>query len=139
MPCRSVGGDFFDYVDLPDGRFGFILGDVAGKGSPAALLAAAVLGMFSAEATYQSARAPLVTRLNRGLFRRAIDARFLTAFYGILGRRRLAHLFQRRAQRADAASTKDGVRRLETGGIVLGLFEHATFDEETRSRWRPAT
>ena len=54
----AVGGDFFDYVDLPAGQFGFIVGDVAGKGSPAALLAAAVLGMFSAEATYQAARRP---------------------------------------------------------------------------------
>ena len=84
MPCRAVGGDFFDYVDLPTGQFGFIVGDVAGKGSPAALLAAAVLGMFSAEATYQAGAAPLMTRLNRGLFRRAIEARFLTSFYGML-------------------------------------------------------
>src|SRR6516162_6202711 len=44
IACRAVGGDFFDYVDLPSGGFGFIVGDVAGKGSPAALLAAAVLG-----------------------------------------------------------------------------------------------
>ena len=85
MPCRSVGGDFFDYVDLPSGQFGFILGDVAGKGSPAALLAAALLGMFSAEATYQQNAAPLLTRLNRGLFRRAIEARFLTTFTGCSG------------------------------------------------------
>src|SRR4029077_3448746 len=53
VPCRAVGGDFYDYVDLPTGAFGFILGDVAGKGSPAALLAAAVLGMVSGEATHQ--------------------------------------------------------------------------------------
>src|SRR5438093_1086681 len=85
VACRAVGGDFFDYVDLPMDRFGFIVGDVAGKGSPAALLAAAVLGMFSAEATYQAGAAPLITRLNHGLFRRAIEARFLTTFYGILG------------------------------------------------------
>ena len=84
IPCREVGGDFFDYVDLADGRFGFMLGDVAGKGSPAALLAAAVLGMFSAEATYQTSAAAVITRLNRGLLRRHVDARFLTAFYGIL-------------------------------------------------------
>src|SRR5207253_1560439 len=49
IACRAVGGDFFDYVDLPTEQFGFIVGDVAGKGSPAALLAAAVLGMFSAD------------------------------------------------------------------------------------------
>ncbi len=55
-----------------------------GKGSPAALLAAAVLGMFSAEATYQTGPSPLMTRLNHGVFRRAIEGRFLTAFYGML-------------------------------------------------------
>src|SRR4029453_13773908 len=64
VACRAVGGDFYDYVDLPTGQFGFIVGDVAGKGSPAALLAAAVLGMFSAEATYQVSPASLITRLN---------------------------------------------------------------------------
>src|SRR5437867_875676 len=57
VPCRSIGGDFFDYVDLPSGQFGFIVGDVAGKGSPAALLSAAIVGMFSAEAMYHGSAA----------------------------------------------------------------------------------
>src|SRR5438034_1136144 len=77
VPCRAVGGDFYDYIDLPNGNFGFLVGDVAGKGSPAALLAAAVLGMFGAEATYQTQAAALITRLNKGLFRRKVEARFL--------------------------------------------------------------
>ena len=84
---------------------------MAGKGSPAALLAAAVLGMFSAEATYQTGAAPLMTRLNHGLFRRAIEARFLTTFYGMLGAGRIAHLLQRRPQRAAA-----GRRRRASAG-----------------------
>src|SRR5256885_3996739 len=84
VACRAVGGDFYDYVDLPSGQFGFILGDVAGKGSPAALLAAAVLGMFSAEATYHTGTSPLMTRLNKGVCRRGIEGRFLTAFYAML-------------------------------------------------------
>src|SRR5262249_54239673 len=84
VACRAVGGDFFDYVDLPAGQFGFMVGDVAGKGSPAALLAAAVLGMFSAEATYQPSPSPLLTRLNQAVCRRGIEGRFLTAFYGML-------------------------------------------------------
>ena len=132
VPCRSVGGDFFDYVDLPTGQFGFIVGDVAGKGSPAALLAAALLGMFSAEATYQQNAAPLLTRLNRGLFRRAIEARFLTSFYGMLGPDG-SLTYSNGGHNAPMLVKKDGVRRLETGGVVLGLFEHAAFDEETLS------
>jgi sigma-B regulation protein RsbU (phosphoserine phosphatase) len=132
VPCRAVGGDFFDYVDLPTGQFGFILGDVAGKGSPAALLAAALLGMFSAEATYQQSAAPLLTRLNRGLFRRAIEARFLTTFYGMIGTDG-SLTYSNGGHNAPVLLAADGVRRLETGGVVLGLFEHAVFEEETLS------
>src|SRR6266508_1717252 len=130
IACRAVGGDFFDYVDLPTNRFGFIVGDVAGKGSPAALLAAAVLGMFSAEATYQASAAPLMTRLNHGLFRRAIEARFLTSFYGMLGPDgKLTYC--NAGHNAPLLVTASGIRRLETSGVVLGLFEHATFEQET--------
>ena len=130
VPCRSVGGDFFDYVDLPEACFGFILGDVAGKGAPAALLAAAVLGMFGAESTYQTRPAPLVTRLNHNLFRRGIEARFLTAFYGVLGPDG-SLTYSNAGHNAPFVVGADSVCRLETGGMVLGLFEHAPFDEET--------
>jgi len=130
VACRAVGGDFYDYVDLPTGGFGFIVGDVAGKGSPAALLAAAVLGMFSAEATYQSSAAPLITRLNYGLFRRAIEARFLTTFYAMLSPDG-SLMYCNAGHNAPMVVTPNGVHRLETGGVVLGLFEHASFDEET--------
>jgi serine phosphatase RsbU (regulator of sigma subunit) len=129
-PCLAVGGDFFDYVDLTDGRFGFIVGDVAGKGSPAALLAAAVLGMFSAEATYQKGAAPLMTRLNRGLFRRAIEARFLTSFYGMLAPDG-SLTYCNAGHNAPLLVSASGIRRLETGGVVLGLFDTASFEEET--------
>jgi serine phosphatase RsbU (regulator of sigma subunit)/pSer/pThr/pTyr-binding forkhead associated (FHA) protein len=128
-PCLAVGGDFFDYVDLPGGRFGFIVGDVAGKGSPAALLAAAVTGMFVAESTYQASPAVVISRLNHGLFRRSIENRFLTTFYGVLASDG-SFTFTNGGHNAPVLVTSSGVRRLETGGMVLGLFEHATFEEE---------
>jgi len=130
VACRAVGGDFFDYVDLPSGQFGFIVGDVAGKGSPAALLAAAVLGMFSAEATYQPSAAPLIARLNHGVCRRGIEGRFLTAFYGML-QPDGEFTYTNAGHNAPILVSKNGIRRLEVGGVVLGLFEHAGFDEET--------
>ena len=134
-PCLAVGGDFFDYVDLASGGFGFIVGDVAGKGSPAALLSAAVVGMFSAESAYQSSPAMVISLLNRGLFRRAIENKFLTAFYGILFPNG-EFTFTNAGHNAPvlvSSSSASGPRRLETGGMVLGLFEHATFEEETVS------
>ena len=130
IACRAVGGDFFDYVDLPSGGFGFIVGDVAGKGSPAALLAAAVLGMFSAEAMHQPGPASVITRLNHGLFRRAIESRFLTTFYGIVGRDG-DFTYCNAGHNAPILVSASGVRRLDTGGMVLGVFENAQFDEET--------
>jgi len=129
IPCRAVGGDFFDYVDLPSGQFAFILGDVAGKGAPAALLAAAVIGMFGAEATYQARPASLVTRLNQNVFRRGIEARFLTAFYGMLAPDGTLS-YCNAGHNAPMLVGRDAVRRLDTGGVVLGLFEHAAYEEE---------
>src|SRR3990167_4050866 len=107
-----------------------MLGYVAGKGSPAALLAAAVLGMFTAEAAHQDRAAPLMTRLNRALFRRRIEARFCTTFYGILEPDG-SLTYSNAGHNAPVLVTGDEVRRLETGGVVLGLFEHAAYDEET--------
>ena len=49
-PCRDVGGDFFDYTERPDGGLAFVVGDVAGKGTSAALLTAVIQGLFAAEA-----------------------------------------------------------------------------------------
>src|SRR4249920_3806490 len=129
-PCLAVGGDFFDYVDLPAGQFGFLVGDVAGKGSPAALLAAAVLGMFGSESSYHVSPAAVILRLNRGLFRRAIENKFLTAFYGILAPDG-SFTYTNAGHNAPVLVSAEGPRRLETGGLVLGLFEHAAFEEET--------
>ena len=130
LACRAVGGDFFDYVDLEHDRFGFIVGDVAGKGSPAALLAAAALGMFSAEATYQPRPAPLIARLNHGLFRRSIESRFLTTFYGILAADG-SFTYCNAGHNAPLLVSASGIRRLDCGGVVLGLFDEASFEEET--------
>jgi len=117
-------------VDLPGGRFGFIVGDVAGKGSPAALLASAVTGMFGAESTYQTSPAAVISRINPGLFRRSIENRFLTTFYGVIGPDG-ALTYSNGGHNPPVLVTKSGVRRLDTGGMVLGLFEQTAFDEET--------
>ena len=82
IPCRTVGGDFFDYLEIGERGFGFALGDVAGKGPPAALLAAAVQSNFVAHAPVSGEPADTMARVNKALLRRAIDARFATMFYG---------------------------------------------------------
>lgn len=130
IPCRSIGGDFFEYLELPSGAFGFALGDVAGKGPPAALLTAALQGMFAALATSEEGPAATVARLNQALIRRAIQNRFVTMLYGVVTR-------EGRLTTCNAGHnppflfTRGGIRRLEEGGLVLGLFPQALYEEET--------
>src|SRR5918992_16822 len=72
LPCRSIGGDFYDYVDMPGGSLGFALGDVAGKGPPAALLSAMMQGIFAAQAAGSDSPSQTITRVNLALYRRGI-------------------------------------------------------------------
>jgi sigma-B regulation protein RsbU (phosphoserine phosphatase) len=130
VPCRSIGGDFFDYVDLTDNAFGCAVGDVAGKGAPAALLTAVIQGVFAAQASSGSSPAPTLAKVNDAIIRRAIESRFCTAFYAVI-RPDGALTYCNAGHNPPIVFTADGVKRLETGGLILGLFEMATFEEET--------
>jgi serine phosphatase RsbU (regulator of sigma subunit)/pSer/pThr/pTyr-binding forkhead associated (FHA) protein len=130
IPCRSIGGDFYDYVDLPTGAFGFALGDVAGKGPPAALLSAMMQGIFAAQAAASDTPSQTIARVNHALYKRGIESRFVTLMYGTLepdGRLTYCNAGHNPPLIVGPA----GVRRLEVGGPIVGLFEAAQFEEET--------
>ncbi len=78
IPCRAIGGDFFDYFHFPSGAFGFALGDVAGKGPPAALLAAQLQGILATQSYSDGTPSETMARANQVLMRRAVEARFAT-------------------------------------------------------------
>jgi serine phosphatase RsbU (regulator of sigma subunit) len=129
LPCRSIGGDFFDYLQRPDGCFGFALGDVAGKGPPAALLSALVQGILAAQSHSADGPAMSVSRVNEALIRRAIDARFVTVFLGALEAD--GHVtYCNAGHNPPLVIGKQGVRRLEKGGPIVGLFEGVAFEQE---------
>jgi sigma-B regulation protein RsbU (phosphoserine phosphatase) len=130
VPCRSIGGDFFDYVDLPNGAFGFAVGDVAGKGAPAALLTAVLQGVFASQASSGSSPSETLSRVNIALIRRAIESRFATALYAVIGSKGEL-TYCNAGHNPPMVFGKNGVERLEKGGLILGLFEHATFEEGT--------
>jgi serine phosphatase RsbU (regulator of sigma subunit)/pSer/pThr/pTyr-binding forkhead associated (FHA) protein len=130
IPCRAIGGDFFDYLDLADKRVGFALGDVSGKGPPAALLTAMIQGILAAHAlTSMDARAMMMA-INRGLLLRAIRGRFATAFFAILDRDGTL-VCSNAGHNPPMLFGKRGMRRLETGGMPLGLFETAEYEQES--------
>jgi phosphoserine phosphatase RsbU/P len=132
LPCRSIGGDFYDYVDLPDRALGFVLGDVAGKGPPAALLSAMMQGMFAAQAARSEPPSTTISRVNLALYRRGIESRFVTLMYGALEQGgQLTYCNAGHNPPLVISAAGDNVRRLECGGPIVGLFEGATYDEET--------
>jgi len=130
VPCLAIGGDFFDYVDLPDGGFGFVLGDVSGKGLPAALLTAVVQGVFAIEASLGHSPAETLGALNATLIRKAVEGRFATIFYGALSPGgRLT--YTNAGHNPPIVLGASGLRRLAAGGTIVGVFPDAGYEQET--------
>ena len=127
-PCRDVGGDMFDYEVLPDGRMRVLIADVAGKGTSAALLTAVVQGLFAAEVSSADDPAAVLSRINRGLCRRSVAARFVTAGYieAVPQEHRL--LYCTAGHNPPLLFTRGSVARLDVGGTVLGLFDQCPLD-----------
>lgn len=130
-PTKSVGGDFFDYIPMPGG-VGFAVGDVSGKGIPAALLMVMVRSLLRATAWELSGPAEIVERVNRFLHRDLPPSMFVTMVFGVLslgGERRLRLI---NAGHVNPILLRQGAppRVLERGGPVLGAFEDATYPQE---------
>lgn len=84
LPCQEVGGDWFDYIQLSDGRLGVVLADVSGKGMAAALLmssARSILRMFAEKGLSPG---EVLTHVNRILVQDFPKTKFVTLIYGII-------------------------------------------------------
>jgi predicted ester cyclase len=83
-PATEVGGDFYDFLELEDGRLGLVLGDATGHGMPAALVMATTRGML--RAVVQSSESPgeVLARVNEALVAEIPPSTFVTCFYGVL-------------------------------------------------------
>lgn len=130
LPCRAIGGDFVECLDLPSGDFGLAVGDVSGKGPAAALIAAMLQGMFSMLVGEDTLPESALLRLNRVLYARSIEPRYATLFYGVLapdGRLTYANA----GHTPPLLVTQAGVRLLDVGGPILGVFDGASFPTET--------
>ena len=128
VPCRAIGGDFFDYFELPDAAVGFVVGDVSGKGAPAALLTAVLQGILAVHAYGSESPAVTIERVNQALGRRAIEARFATMFYGVLARDGVLR-YCNAGHNPPAVVGASGCRRLEAGGLMVGAFKDAAFED----------
>ncbi len=100
VPCRAIGGDFFEYLTMVDGSAAFVVADVSGKGAPAALLTAVTQGVLATQTSFGGGPAAALARVNEVLIRRAVG---VAVHHDLLRgdvEGREAHLLQRRAQSA---------------------------------------
>jgi phosphoserine phosphatase RsbU/P len=140
-PALGVGGDYYDFLGLPQGRLGIAIGDVSGKGIGAALLMASLEASLRAEA----ARGPddlaaLVSNVNRLVYQASTSNRYATFFYAQYDpdQRRLVYvnaghnppiLFRKRKRTGESADWE--IIRLTAGGTVVGLLESFPYQQET--------
>ncbi|MBM3321179.1 MAG: SpoIIE family protein phosphatase [Candidatus Eisenbacteria bacterium] len=132
LPAMDVGGDYFDFIPIDTARLAFCLGDVTGKGLPAALLMANLQATIRGQALVDCAPSECMRRSNRLLFHSTDPVKFATLFYGVLdsAEHRLSYCcaghdypFFFRGE--------EGPLRLAKGGMMLGALEDSAYEGDT--------
>jgi sigma-B regulation protein RsbU (phosphoserine phosphatase) len=127
-PLRGVGGDYFDVIELPDGRTLFALADVSGKGMPAALLAANIQALVRSISNVLSDPLSLTTQVNHHLCRYTPPDRFATAVFAVLSRETGELIYVNAGQNPPILSSSGRATFLESTGMPLGLVPEAEFE-----------
>ena len=127
-----MGGDYYDFLMLPGGRVGFAIGDISGKGVPAALLMAGLQASLRAQ-TPQGANdlSSLMGNLNRLLHEASPANRYATFFYGQLDASTRDFTYVNAGHNAPMLFRGREILRLTTGGPVVGLLPEAPYEQAT--------
>jgi len=133
IPAELIGGDYFDYIQLGDGRLGLCLGDVSGKGLPASLLMANLQATLRGQAHLHDSASECLRWANRLLFHSTGPERFATLFFGILDPRshELHYCNAGHERPLLMICTSEGECGLELSGsgLVLGVMEDFPYQE----------
>ena len=130
QPASAFGGDYYDIIRIDHTRVAIAVADVCGKGLPAALLMANLQAWTRASVAIDPSPREVAARLNRELTRHAGPRRFVTCFYALFDTASGSLDFTNAGHPAAAVVAPDGsITRLSAGGMVLGAFEEATFEQ----------
>jgi sigma-B regulation protein RsbU (phosphoserine phosphatase) len=122
VPARAVGGDWYDFIPFPDGRWGLVLADVSGKGTAAALLMSATRGVLRSLAEACCSPGEVLTRLNQLLVDDFPAGKFVTMVYAVLDPSNRTVVFANAGHLLPLFIDSQGKRFLETErGLPLGL------------------
>jgi sigma-B regulation protein RsbU (phosphoserine phosphatase) len=141
LPARQIGGDLYDFLPQSSERMGIAVGDVSGKGAPAAIYAALTSGYLRSRAGERLTAAQMMAALNTSLTDRPVPGAYVSLLYAVwdeaTGRLLIANsgLPQPIVYRAGAAQAGGGeckaVDRIEVSGLPAGLFPEASYEQAT--------
>lgn len=131
LPAFEVGGDLYDVFSTPDGRVAFSLGDVSGKGLPAALLMGMIQGAVRSNPWHRDAESheAFARQLNSLLCSRSAGAKFASLFWGAYDPQRARLTYVSAGHCPGFLLSQQGIRRLDSSGPVLGILPQSRFEQ----------
>ena len=129
VSARQIGGDFYDFLNYAVGRTAFIIGDVSGKGAPAAIYAALVSGILRSHAPMEPGAAEMLAAVNMSLGERRIEAQFVSIICAVWDDSRQTLVLANSGLPRPVFCRDGKVQVIEATGLPLGLFEEADYDE----------
>jgi sigma-B regulation protein RsbU (phosphoserine phosphatase) len=132
IPAKEVGGDYFDFMKLPNDMLAFCLGDITGKGLPAAMLMANLQATLRGQALIQKSVSDIVKNSNLLLFNSTDSNRFATLFFGILDTKTNIITYCTAGHDSPIHFNKSELTKLDEGGLLLGCFETADYNEAVK-------
>src|SRR5918997_149106 len=131
-PAREVGGDFYDFHFLSEGRLGVVVGDATGKGVPAALVMATTCGMLqlAAQSSEVSSPGEVLERVNEALLVRIPSNLFVTCFYAILDPESASLSYANAGHDLPYLHRNSDAEELRARGMPLGLMPGRGYEEK---------
>jgi predicted ester cyclase len=132
QPAREVGGDFYDFHPLSEGRLGLIVGDATGKGVPAALVMSTTCGMLQLAAGALDASSPgeVLERVNEALLARIPSNMFVTCFYAVLDPNNGSLSYANAGHDLPYLYCNGEAEELRARGMPLGLMPGMDYEEK---------
>jgi phosphoserine phosphatase RsbU/P len=130
-PARAIGGDLYDFVNYSLDHMGMVIGDVSGKGAPAAIYAALVSGILRSHAPIEPGPAEMLRAVNFSLGERRIEGQFVSLIYAVWDDRNRSLKIANSGLPRPLYVHDGKIEVIEATGLPLGLFDDAEYDEFT--------
>jgi phosphoserine phosphatase RsbU/P len=129
VPARAIGGDLYDFIPYSLSRLGIAIGDVSGKGAPAAIYAALVSGILRSHAPIEPGPAEMLSAVNLSLAERRIEAQFVSIIYAVWDDQHRTLTVANSGLPRPIYVHGGKIEPVEATGLPLGLFDEADYDE----------